>query len=691
MHFKSKKRVINKYNNYYKSYNDIKDTIEKRYNILIGIITIGVAVLLVGLFNVQMVRKDKYDIVLAEARENIIEGSTAPRGRIYDRNGKLLVDNKPVKVIYYKKPNKITTTREINLAYKVGSLIEVDYSRLTENSLRDFWIRDNKEKANLKITDEEWEQLNLRKLTASEIENLKKERITKEELDEYKDEDREAAYIYYLMNKGYSYLEKTIKNTDVTDDEYALIASSNIDGFNVRLDWERTYPYGNTLRAIFGSVSDSNVGIPSDLKEHYLKKGYSLDDRVGTSYLEYQYDDYLRGEKNKYKISPTNEAILVKEGKRGNDLVLTIDIELQQEVEKIVEEELVKAKKEANTKYFNKAFVVITNPKDGSILAMVGKQIIWKNSKNYEFLDFTTGVMTASITPGSMVKGASHITGYNNGGLKIGEVRSDTCVKLAATPIKCSWKNLGTINDITALQYSSNTYQFYTAMKVAKYNYYYNGAFKMKRDAFKIYRDTFAQFGLGVKTGIDLPNEFIGYKGTKDTPGLLLDYSIGQYDTYTPLQLAQYMATIAYSGKRMQLHLIDKIYSSEGESLKKEIYSYEPVLLNKVDTKDKYMKRVQEGFKKVISSGTGYNYINSKYKGAGKTGTSQTFIDTNKDGKIDTETLTNTFAGYAPYNDPEVVFVTLSPDVSDLKSGFTSSVNGRLAKRVSNKYFSLKK
>ncbi len=688
MHLNRHKKTINNYT-YYRKYNDIKDTIEKRFNILIGFITLGIIILLIGLFNIQLVQKNKYEELLVKASENTVEGTTAPRGRIYDRNGNILVDNTPIKVIYYKKPSKITTIREINLAYKVANLIAVDYSKLTDNSLRDFWIRNNSSKADERITEEERKQLEYRKLTMSDIERLKKERITDSELEALTDLDKEAAYIYYLMNKGYSYLEKVIKSEDVTDEEYAIIASSNLEGFNVRLDWERTYPYGDTLKSIFGTVSSSDVGIPSDLKEHYLQKGYSLDDRVGVSYLEYQYDGYLKGKKNKYQISANNEQILVEEGKRGNDLVLTIDIKLQQEIEKIVEDELKKAKKEANTKYFNKVFVVVTDPNDGGILAMVGKQII-KKGKDYEFLDFTPGVLTSTVTPGSVVKGASHITGYNNGGLKIGEVRTDSCVKLAATPLKCSWKYLGTLNDITALQQSSNTYQFYTAMKVAGYNYVYNGGFKMKRDGFKIYRDTFAQFGLGVKTGIDLPNELPGYKGTNDTPGLLLDYSIGQYDTYTPLQIAQYMATIANDGNRMQLHLLDKVYSSDQPSLKQEIYKYEPVLLNKVKTEKKYMNRVKEGFKKVISGGTGYGYINSKYKGAGKTGTSQSFIDTNSDGKVDKETITNTFAGYAPYNDPEVVFAVMSPDVSDLKTNYTSSVNKRIVRRVSDKYFDIK-
>lgn len=671
---------------YNKKHNDIKKIIEKRFNIITIIITLESLTLLIGLFNVQLVKKDKFDRKLEIASKNIIEGNTAPRGRIYDKNNKLIVDNKPVKVIYYQKPNKITSTSEINIAYKIAKLIDIDYEKLKESDLREFWVKDNSEKALSKIKEEEWKKLEERKLDLNKIEKLKKERITKEELDRYKDIDKKAAYIYYLMNKGYSYSEKIIKKEDVTDLEYASVASANIDGFGVRLDWKRVYPYEDTFKSIIGSISDN--GIPEELKENYLKQGYELDDRVGVSYLEYEYDKYLKGEKNKYQINALKEQVLKEEGKRGNDLKLTIDIELQKAIEEILEKELLKAKREANTKYYNKSFVVVTDPTTGGIISMVGRQIVTKSDGSYEYLDYTPGILTTTVTPGSVVKGASHITGYNNGGLKIGEVRYDTCVKLKSTPQKCSWKKLGRLDDIKALQFSSNTYQFYTAMKVAGYKYTYNGAFKFQNDAFKIYRDTFKQFGLGVKTGVDLPNELPGYKGTNDTPGLLLDYSIGQYDTYTPLQIAQYMATIA-TGKRVKLHILDKVYSSKG-NLEKEIYGYKPVILNEVETKQEYIDRVREGFKKVVYAGTGYGYINKKYKPAGKTGTSQSFIDIDNDGKVDKETLTNTFAGYAPNDNPEVVFAVMSPDVSNLNSNYTSSVNKRITRAVSDKYFELK-
>jgi len=671
-----------------KKYKDIKEIIEKRYNIL-TIIVIALLLFLFGyLFFIQIVRQEYYIQKVEMSKITTYEGSTAPRGRIYDRNGNLLVDNEPIKIIYYKKSN-LSSKKEIELAYKVIEHLDIDNSKLTDRMIRDFWIQKYSEEANKKITSEEYQLLKERRITNSTIEDYKRKRITDEEINKLNETDRKVAYLYYLMNKGYSYSEKIIKSEGVTDLEYAYIATniSDLSGFNIRLDWNRIYPYGDTFKSIFGTVSTASTGIPSDLKEEYLKKGYTLEDRVGISYLEYQYDDYLKGTKDIFEKQEVGD-VLKEEGTRGNDLYLTIDIKLQEKIEEILEDELKKAKRERNTDYYNRSFVVVTNPKTGEILAMSGK-MIKENKDEFLIYDYTPGVFTSSVTVGSVIKGASHIVGYNTGALKIGEKRNDICVKLAATPLKCSWKQLGNLNDLTALKYSSNTYQFYTAMKVANYKYVYNGAFKLNNDAFKTYRDTFKEFGLGVLTGIDLPNESAGLKGKNDTAGLLLDFSIGQYDTYTPLELSQYISTIANNGSRMQLHLLDKIISSKDESI---LLKYENKELNKVNTESKYLERVQEGFKQVLKvGGTGYNYIAKKYKPAGKTGTSQSFVDSNLDGVIDKETLSHTFAAYAPYDDPVVSFVVVSPDVyySKNNSAYTTSVNKRITTRVSEAYFEL--
>ncbi len=664
-----------------------QNQIEKRYKILIGLVVILLSILLGYLFYVQIIRNVYFKEKVNLATVKVVLGDSAPRGRIYDRNGKLVVDNIAIRTITYKKSG-LSSLEEIEFAYKLGSMISVDYKKLSDSDLRSFWIINNSSKADDLITDQEYKDLSERKISSDDIYSYKLERVPSDELESYGSDDLEAAYIYKLMNTGYDYEDKVIKK-DVSASEYAIVAENlnDLGGVNVKLLWDREYLYGDVFKTILGSVSTSESGIPYELKSYYLNKGYALNDRVGTSYLEYQYEDELKGIKNKYQVI-NGKYILLEEGRRGNDIMLTIDIDLQREIEKILEEELLLTKSEPNTRYYNKSFVVVSDPNTGEILAMAGKQIV-PSGNSYKFYDYTPGITTTPVVVGSVVKGASHIVGYNTGALSIGEVRDDSCLKIAATPLKCSWKYLGVLDDISALQYSSNTYQYNTSIGVAHGNYVYDGPLVIDPSAFDIYRETFGQFGLGVATGIDLPVESLGYKGNSELPGHLFDFSIGQYDTYTPIQLSQYINTIANGGNRMKPYLVKSIYSPSSDGLVNKIRDVSPTVLNRVDTEDRFMERVHLGFQRVLDSGTGYGYIDLAYKPAGKTGTSESFIDTDDDGVVDTETLTNTFVAYAPYDNPRVSFTVISPDIYYDESGSTyqSNVNKRIVSRVSKKYF----
>lgn len=619
-----------------------------------------------------------------------VYGSSMPRGRIYDRNYNVIVDNVGVNLISYKRESGMTTKDEVSIAYKLAEKLDVDYSALTDTELRRFWIINNEEEADKKITEEEKELYERRKLKATEIEALKIKRITLDELSAYGDVDKEAAYIYYLMNNGYYYDEKTIKE-GATDEEYAYVAQNlnDLKGVSISTSWQRSYPYCDTLRQILGNVSSSKTGIPEELKSEYLNKGYSLNDRVGLSYLEYQYEDVLKGTKDEYEVK-NGVKELVKKGSRGNDIVLSIDINLQLELEKVIEEELIKAKKEANTAYYDHTSVVITDPKTGEILAMASKQIT-STSDGYKISDYTTNILTGSDTPGSVVKGASMLVGYKTGNLKIGDVFYDKCIKFKNTPQKCSWStSLGTLNDVTALEYSSNSYQFQLALKIAGVNYYYDMPIKIDDSALNTYRKIFNELGLGVKSGIDLPFETEGYKGKTSNAGLLLNYSIGQYDTYSVLQLSSYVNTIINDGKRLKLNLLKEVReATDSEELGKVKSSYEKQVLNTVDIDKVYFERVKEGFQSVMSGFLGRGYMGDSPKPAGKTGTSESFYDADLDGKVDTETYSKSFIGYAPYDDPVMSIVAISPHVS-YKNGvttYTSNVNKRIVSRICNIFF----
>ena len=632
-------------------------------------------------------KRSFYEEKLASLTEIIIEGESAPRGRIYDRNYKLLVDNVSVPVIYYQKEEDISAEEEIELAYQIIKKVSLPYEKLTIRNLKEFWLAQNNDIASSRITAEEYEKLKRRELNSSDIENLKIDRITDEDLAVYQEEDKQAAYLYYLMNRGYSYEQKIIKDEGVTDQEYSYFSENSeyLSGFNTKITWEREYLYGDTLRSILGSINS----VPKEDKAAYLASGYALNDVVGVSNLEKQYEYLLKGTKATYRKINDHQLEKVSDAIRGNDIVLTIDIELQQAVDKLIDRELIRAKSEANTRYLSKTYAIIQQPQTGEVLALSGRQLV-KEGKSYKGVDISSYALTDPMAPGSVVKGASMLVGYNTRVLQIGEVMTDECIKIKSIPAKCSSHRVGSLNDIIALAESSNVYQFKIAMRVGKGNYRYNEPLIIDPAAFQIYRKTFSDFGLGVKTGIDLPVESLGYIGKSVKPEFLLNYAIGQYDTYTPIQLSQYITTIASDGKRLQPHLLKAVYEpTDGEELGKLAYEIEPIILNTVDTQEIYLDRIQEGFRAVMTIGLGKNVMGKAPDSAGKTGTSESFMDTDNDGKIDTATVSNAFVGYAPFDDPVMSITVTSPDVEDPSTGisFHSYVNRRIARYISNYYF----
>jgi len=641
--------------------------------------------ILFGLINVMVIKKDVLTDSLEKLNYAKVYGTSTPRGRIYDRNYNLLVDNKSLKTITYQKKKGTTNLEMIEVATRLAPHIDLDYNRLKDRNKREYYYAKKKEKCDKLVTKKEIDKVKQRKMTVNELDELKLKRIKDKDL-EFSLEEQKIAYLYYLMNRGYAFEEKIIKS-NVTDTEYAYVSEHNdeLDGFNTKIDWERVYPYGDTFKSMLGTVSTTTQGIPYEEKDYYLNKGYSLNDRVGLSYIEKEYEDYLHGEKDLYEIVNSHETRLIKEGSRGKDIVLTIDINLQKEVERIIEEQIWSAKSEPNTEFYDHSSVVIQDPRTGEILAMASRRLV-----NGEMKDNISSILMQPITPGSVVKGASMLVGYNEGAIKIGDYIYDECVKVAGVAPKCSSVlDLGLINDVTALAKSSNVYQFKTAIRVNGQEYFPNMKLNFNQRSFDVYRNMYHSFGLGVKTEIDLPVESSGYSSRDKAAGNLLDFVMGQYETYTPMQLSQYITTVARSGERIAPHLLKEVHSSsDTESIGELESNYETKVLNKVETDPAYMARVQEGFAAVMDWGYGVGYIDSWMRAAGKTGTSQSFLDTNNDGRIDTETITSSFIGYMPRENPKMSIVVTSPDSSHPNSStnYASLVTYRITGEITRKY-----
>ncbi len=650
----------------------------KKLFLLIGIVLVIFLLFIYRIYDLAYKNREFY---LNEARlinEVYVSGSTAPRGRILDANGKVLVDNIGINAIYYHKPSNVTLKEELFIAESLVKLTNYQY-KYDENKLKDFYLVKYAEKCNELITIEEYNMYNERKLTKNDLEKRKRARITNSMLNNMSKLEKYSSYFYYLMNEGYSYDNKClIKN--VNDEIYASILESNLPGIFGEIEWSRKYLYEDTLKTILGDISNS---LPKE-KTDWLKKGYSLTDKVGISGLEEYYEEDLKGEKAIYKVGDNNTLELVSEAKRGSDLVLEIDINIQLEVENIIKEEMLKAKKTANTEFYKESYALVSEPTTGAIKAIAGIRLI-TNGKEKSFQDVSINVIKNAYTVGSAVKGASMAVGYQNKVIDIGSKMTDGCVKLANIPAKCSYKKLGVLNDIDALALSSNYYQFIIALKIMGYDYTYNMKAEATKEHFQKYRETFAEFGLGTTTGIDLPNESSGLKGTTIAPDLLMNLAIGQYDLYTPVELLQYINTIANNGTRLKLNLMNSIKEGTNVLAESQIK-----VLNKVNLEEKYIKRIQEGFLNVMAHGTGYWYINSQIKAAGKTGTSESYIDNDYDGKLESYVLSNTFLMYAPYDNPKYSIVVISPNTSNLnsKNSYRSPVNRLIARKINDFLFS---
>ena len=599
------------------------------------------SVLILRLGVVQIVYGDDYKREI-ERTEDVTVNNPVPRGKMYDTNGKIVVDNVPVNAITYT--NSGASQKEmLQVAERLSKLIVKETDKVTERDMKDFWISMNPKEAEKKVPEKEREKLQQQYEDTKEYDDkvykLILERISESDLNKLSKDEIEVIAIYREFMSGYKFTPQIVKNKKVTPEEFAVVSENLqlLPGVDTTTDWDRSYAFEDTLRSVLGGVTSSDKGLPAEEIDYYLSRDYSRNDRVGTSYLEKQYEDVLHGQKAKVKnvTDQSGEIVSTKvmtEGQRGKDLILTIDMDLQLAVEKIIEEELWSAKTFPGTGLLDRAYVVLMDPNTGEIKSVAGKKIVKdKETGKTEMRDDALGTFTTTYNVGSAVKGATILTGYQTGVITPGTSFFDSPLIISGTPPKKSWKNFGWVNDVNALKYSSNVYMFHTAIKIGGGRYIPNGSLPLNIEGFNTIRQSFAQFGLGVRTGIDLPNEQTGFKGASTLPGFMLDLVIGQYDTYSTMQLAQYVSTIANGGSRMEPHMVKEIREPQLDNeLGPIIQEVQPKVLNRLYLENKWMENVQLGFKKVMQEqgGTAYSFFGGKsYSPAGKTGTAEAFYD----------------------------------------------------------------
>ncbi|WP_462420724.1 peptidoglycan D,D-transpeptidase FtsI family protein [Salinicoccus sp. Marseille-QA3877] len=668
-----------------------RQTLKSRINLVIIVIFILCLLLILRLGYLQIVQGEEYQEEIENAQYVEINQSV-PRGEIYDRNGNLLVGNESKPAIYFTRHRNMNTSQIMGVADELSEYIQMDIETISLRDKQDFIINNYPDEMDTLMSDEST-LLEDGNISHSEFNEEFYNRADEEYVDSIlSEEDLNTLGIYVEMANAPELNPVVIKNEDVTEEEFASVNSAleELEGISTGMDWDRYYPYDNTLKTIFGEVSSPDEGLPKELVEDYLSRGYSRNDRVGKTYLEYQYEDVLQGEKEQVKYSTDKSGRIISQetvenGKPGDDLYLSIDIELQLELEELAEHHLTSLRQLAEEiternevtgdidytiipEHLDTVLLAVQDPDNGDVLAMVGKQI----DDDGEIVDYHYGTLTSTFVPGSSTKAATIITGYQEDVLEAGEVMLDEPLNFSGdSNPRTSFFNRDSsipIDDQEALMVSSNVYMYKTALRIAGMEYVDNMSLPHDiSQAGQTLRNGMNQFGLGVSTGIDLPNEATGLSpdfGQYPASNYLY-LAIGQYDTYSALQLSQYVSTIATRGERMKLNLAKEVRGSNTNEEGPVLKSFNPTVLNTVDISDEEWDQVQNGFYDVFNThdqstdryGTGWDaYHELEPKAAGKTGTAETY-------KEGTDVFNQTYLGYAPYDDPDMAFSVIFPNM----------------------------
>ena len=676
-----------------------------RMKIILGIIFILFALLIGQLAYLQLAYGSRFKSEVAQ-NDSTIVSNQVPRGVMYDSKGRVLVGNKANTAITYTKGASTSSEQIYQISTVLSAYISITDEKPTQPHPPPYYLADtaNSTKIEAKLPkSEKGNNVSSTELTQNLIKEVKKEKI------KFTKRQKTAALIFNKISGAYTLSTIYIKNKGLTDKELAQVGEhlSDLPGVGIGTDWERSYPNGSSIQSIIGSVSTEKSGLPSDNLQYYLAQGYSRNDRVGTSYLEKEYEPLLKGTKSQIEVETKGNGDIqqtktVYKGQAGASLMLSIDAKYQKQVQAALKTVYASALSAGAAKYSSGAYAVAMNPKTGALLAITG---LSHNVKTNKVTDNALGVINQSFVMGSAVKGATVAGGLlNNVITPTSNTLSDTPIYLPGSPVKKSVYPVGTFSSLdaeTALEVSSNIYMMHLALKWVKAKYVPKTYISMPNDAFNVLRRNFAMFGLGQKTGVDLPGEVSGIEGQsfdsqgRILSGSLLDLAYGNYDAYTPIQMVQYVSTIANGGYRMQPYIVQGIGKTSSNGKKIYInYNKKPVVQQQIPWSKAELNIIQTGFYRVVHGtnawGTAHPLKNVTPSISGKTGTAQTFYyDPDHPNKKNQPELINaTFVGYAPSENPKLAIAVIFPGLDpNMEGTYTLQV----AKAMVKDYFAANK
>ncbi len=679
-----------------------KKSINFRYNIItIFTYLIGI-ILIVQLFNLQIVHGAKYR---EESNTRLTRESTleATRGEILDRSGNVLV----------------SSSQKFNL--------ELYKSKIDTNALNDSILKIIQvlEKYNVSYVDSFPIKIDPFEYTIADtnLSNWKSnngidENATAEEAfykfkDKYKIQNTDISEIrkiiairYAIVQEGYSSTKSLTIAKDIPREAVAEFSEEGDEfpGINISVQPVRQYKQGTLASHILGYAS--KIG-----SEEYQKKKdeYNQNDIIGKTGIEAVFEKYLKGKNGTKQIDMAVDGtitaeVVEREAVAGSNVVLTIDSQLQKIAEQALKDNIEKIKNGGFGKSYDAkgGSCVVMNVKTGEVLAMASypdynpqsfadgiSSEEWKSYNENKSYPLLNKCIQSAYEPGSIFKMVTAIAGLESGNISLTEKINDTGIyKKYGAEWKCWYytdyhRGHGYLNVIGAIEKSCNFF-------------FYETADRMGIDTL----DKYAKyFGLGRKTGIELPSETAGTLASKDyvksikgswNPGDTINAAIGQgYNKFTPLQMTKYISMIANGGNNVDVSIVKTIQNADGtEVSKNEINQYVKEKLglteenNENTTLNKdYVNAVREGMKSVTSGESGTAYVRFKdfnIKVGGKTGSAEAGKDAN--GK---DIVNAWFAAFAPYDDPEIAVVVM------VENGGHGNYTAEAVRNIMAEYFGM--
>jgi len=675
-----------------------------RFNIITMLVYIIGIVLIIQLFNLQVVNGESYR-EQSNTRLSRVSSIQAARGSILDRSGNEFAGVKTQNNIEIYKTN-ISNIEFNNSILNLMNLLnkhEVEVSDTFPIKINPFEFTIEGEQLN------KWKQkykIDAESTAETAFYKFKdKYEITNENVEDIR---KIIAIRYKITTTGYSATKSITIATDVNEEIVAQISERNSDfpGISIATKATRTY--------LTGDLAAHVIGYTGKIKEEEYKEKkeiYDIDDIVGKTGIEYLFEEFLRGKDGEKQVEMSVDGTITGEyvsenAIAGSDVVLTIDSNLQQVTQTALENCINKIKSGGFPEKYDAqgGSAVVMNVNTGEVLAtasyptyepqwFVGgiSQENWSylnNDKRHPQLNKT---IQSAYAPGSIFKMVTGIAGLESGAVTSKEKIRDTGIyKKYNSEWKCWYytsyhRGHGLLNVTQALQHSCNYF-------------FYETADRMGIDVLSKYA---LHFGLGKKTGIELPSEKTGTVASKEAklksslsdktwyPGDTIISAIGQgFNSFTPMQIAKYISSIANGGNVVNPTIIKSVINSDGTEVpREEIQKYTNEKLG-IETSDdgivisaESIAIAKEGMRMAASEagGTAYNVFKKfNIEVAGKTGSAEAGKDNaNKD-------IVNAwFVCFAPYDVPEVAVVVM------IENGGHGNYAAEVSRDILTQYFGM--